>query len=778
MHQSFINRFTTVSFTIIVGICAALPIFFLPMNWAAVAAVKGIVLYAGVLIAFAFWLLSQFVRGTITVPFHRTYIWLGSWMILSGVSALFSINSRVSLWGRGFVLDSFATTGILVLFTFLVATFARDQKRLITLFLASFVGAAVTVGMQVLLYVSQHVSFVKTYLAQVSTQGTLVGSWVDFAYFTTFTFILAVLIYEVLSPRGLFKKISLVAMIVSLIVLIFLNFKTAWIIAIISSLLIFVYKSSVERSNLSLFSVSESEKKTSFPTCSFVSLLVGLFFFLSSASIGASITRWSGVFFSDIRPSIASTMHVTGSVLRRDPLMGAGAGRFGDVWNLYHSGGINQTQFWNTTFETGYSFITTLLTTNGPLVTISFLGILVLSVILGFRLFTYQFPDRFSRFVSVAALIMVIAFTGIVLFSSPGISLVIFGLFFVGILLGVSSLVGKIAVKEYNYLKDPRTSFFAILLLIIVTMSSFTAAYFSGNRFASVLFYNRAVNATTQENAQKNLDKAISLSQNDVYWRARAALFAREFSLLVSNQSSDKTALQQTFSEAEQSARAAVAWDATTVNNWFSLSQIYQMVISTEASDAYTAARDAAAKAQEKNPLNPFLSLQQAQVALAKKDTTAALSFVSNALALRPNYIDAFLLRAQIRTIQGENRATISELNTYVKNNPLDPQGFFLLGQAYASVKEYQSALDAFIQARGLASTDPTTYLAVIDTLTALGQKTQALDALDVFTKTFPGITGIDQKRIQIQSASTPVAPEPQVVSDTEKKQDTKKKTR
>ena len=280
---------------------------------------------------------------------------------LTLISALTSANTGVSLWGRGFVIDSFATTLVLALFAFLVATFAREQRKLIKLFLAAFSGSVVAVLLQVVLFLSHTNPFVTKYFGHVASQGALVGSWVDFAHFVTFTFLLSLLMFEVLMPKGFFRFLSLSAMILSVVALAFLNFKTAWVIAIIAALLVFVYKSSVERS-LKRFFISSPEGESAplaeqarFPIMSFVALLVGLFFFLSSSSIGASLARVAGVNFADIRPSLSATTQVMRASLAHDPLFGAGAGRFADVWNLYHPVAVNQTIFWNTSFDAGFS---------------------------------------------------------------------------------------------------------------------------------------------------------------------------------------------------------------------------------------------------------------------------------------------------------------------------------------------------------------------------------------------------------------------------------------
>ncbi|HWC57360.1 MAG TPA: tetratricopeptide repeat protein [Candidatus Paceibacterota bacterium] len=768
MHQKFIAKFTAISFTIILIICALCPLFFLPSTWGGVGAVKGILLYGGVFLAVAFWLLAQFVGGTLKLPRHAITALLGAWVVLSLVSAFFSANRTVSLWGRGFSMDSFAAVLVLSLFTFLVASFCREQKRLVTLFLATFIGAVVTIAAQVILYALQHVHFVATYLGHVAIQGTLVGTWVDFAYFTTLTFLLSLLIYEVLMPKGFFKILSFWSMILSTVVLICLNFKTAWIIAVVSSLIVFVYKSSVERSVLRFLppdhetpDQSLSVGASRFPLMSFITLLVGLFFFLSSASIGAHIARYLGVSFTAIRPSFSTTTHVMRATLWRDPLLGAGAGRFNNVWNLYHPLSVNQTQFWNTAFDSGFGIFQTMLTTNGVLVGVVVFALILLSLVHGFRLFNHKFPDHFSRFIAVAALIMFVVFAGLFFFSSPGPVLIVLGFMYLGLLLGVSTLVGRTSVMSINYLRDPRSSFFAILLLVVAIMASFSAVYFSGNRFASIIVYNRALTASSNDIGQRRLDRAIAISPNDIYLRTRAALFMQEFTAAASDASTDKTTLQDDFSQAEASARAAVAWDTTSADNWLSLSQVYQLVASNPSStDAYNAAKQAADKAQALSPNNPLYVLNEAQLALIKGDVDGAKSYITQAIQLKADYLDAYVLLAQIRINQGDTTAGVDEMTQYTQVAPYDEQGYLLLAQAESGVKDYQSALTAYTRAYQLNPSDPNALLGIINTETVLGQKDQALSALDAFAKEFPNVSGIDQKRAQIEaSAGTPAAP-------------------
>lgn len=766
MYQKFIAKFNNISFTIIATVCALLPIFFLPGTISGLGAVKGVLLYVGVFFAFSLWLIAQFIEGTLRIPRHRVFGALVAWVLFVLVSSLMSQNVSVALWGRGFALDSFVTVLVFGLFAFLVATFARDQKRLVKLFLAAFTGSVATVLLQVILYVSQKTPFIAKYLSHVSTQGTLVGSWVDFAHFVTFTFLLSLLMYEVLIPKGFFKFLSLFAMVLSLVTLVFLNFKAAWIVTIISALLVFVYKSSVERSMSKVLSTTGEDQQIDihpegakdsqrFPIMSFIALLVGLFFFLSSGSIGTILANKAGVTFTDIRPSFNSTTHVMRATLAHDPLFGAGGGRFADMWNIYHPLEINQTLFWNTSFDTGFNMLESTMTTHGILASLAILAVLIFSLILGFRLFNYQFPDRFSRFIAVTALIMLVAFVSLFLLASPGMVLVTYGFMYLGLLLGVSALVGKTRIISLNYLRDPRTSFFAILLLVVAAMAGFTAVYFSGNRFASIVLYNRAIAASDFTTAQRRLDRAISLSQNDIFWRTRTALFISQFTAEAGKENADKGQLQTYFTQAEQSARQAVAWDSTSANNWLGLSQVYQLVASDTNTDAFNNAKTAADEAQKRNPNNPVFQLNQAQLALTNKSVNDAMAYLAKALELKPNYLEAFVLRAQIKSAQGDTQAAKNELTSYTKTAPFDDQGYLLLGQAHLALREYPEALDAFSRARELNPGNPNNYLDYINTLIVMGRKTEAIEELKAFKVKFPNIQGIDDEILQLQNGAT-----------------------
>ncbi len=777
MYQKMASKFSNISFIIITSLCALLPLFFLPASAGGFGMVKGFIFYLGVLLAFSFWLVSQFIEGSLKIPKTKVFLALGAWVILSLVSALTSTDVAVSLWGKGFVIDSFATTLMLSLLVFMVATFARDQRRLVKIFLVSFTASVLTVLLQVILYVSQNIPFVSKNLSHVANQGTLVGSWVDFTYFVTFTFILGLLMYEVLLPRGFFKKVSLIAVVLSLLCLVFLNFKAAWIIAMVSSLLVFVYKSSVERSIFAKLNQPEENnnpsEKQSFPISSLVSLLVGLFFFLSSGSIGAAISQSAGISFTNIRPSFETTTSVMRQALYRDPVFGPGAGTYSDAWNLYHPAQINQTMFWNTPFETGFNYLQSVLTTNGILPTLAFIIVLILVLVHAFRLFNYQFPDRFSRFIAVSSLLMTIAVILLFIFGAPGLVLIVSGFIYIGLLFGVSSLVGKTEVISLEYLKDPRISFFAILSLAIATMGSFSAVYFTGSRFASIVFYNKAIASTDIVSAERYINKAISLSSNDEYWRARTTLYTNEFTKLAQTENPDKTRLQGLFTQAEQSAQSAISRNRRSATNWLILSQVYQLISTGEENnEALKNAKTAGEEALKRNPVNPAYFLNNAKIAFIGKDTSLAFEQIEKAISLKTDYLDAYIFRGQIKQNQGNTQGLKEELLTYTALAPNDEQGFILLGNLYNQSKSYSAALEAFSRAQSINPRNPNNYLSYVSTLELSGERSKAIEVLKQFKQLFPSITGVDDqiKRIEDGKAVVPPAEEEPDTKTTTKK--------
>ncbi len=765
MQNHIALRFYNASFTILLVTCALLPLLFVPASIGAFAAVKYAFLYIGVLLSLTTWIISQFVEGTMQFPKHWVLFILALVAALSLLSSFFSPNVALSLWGKIFSFDSFATIAILALFAFLVSLFAREQRRLVKLFLTMFFVSAGTVFLQIILFLLHQVPFIQTYFGHVASSGTLVGTWVDFSFFTAFTFILSILMIEVLALRGLFRTFSLVGVVVSLSALTFLNFKTAWLFAVISALLVFVYKSSVERALISRDhdnTEAPAAEQQKFPLVSFISLLIGLFFLLGGSSIGGAISRFVGLSFSDIRLSLSATLDIARPVLLKDPIFGGGPARFAEQWALYKPAEINNSVFWNTAFEGGYSTIATFLVTNGTLVTLALILTLALALIHGFRLFNYSYPDRFTRFIAVSSLILLIPFTALFFIGLPSIVLAVYCFFFIGLLIGVSVLVGRTKLVSFHYLKDPRSSFFIILVLVVASLATLSGAYLATARFVGTVHYNRALIASETDIAIARTVRALSFSENSLYLRTLSALYTAKFvSETQKNEQANQVTLQQYFSNAEATAQRAVQLDPTNALNWQALGKVYQLVVAANAENSYENAKAAFARAITLAPTNPTYQLSAANLEAKKKDNTLAQAAIEKAIELKPDFLDAYVFRADLARQAGDTTTARRILREYVSKFPYASIGHSVLGSFEFELKEYQSAKESFSRARALNPNDLDAQLRYINVLKVLGQKTEAIGALEELKTLFPNLKeGIQAEIDRLSGESTTPKPE------------------
>ncbi len=774
MQNKTALKFHNTSFFVLLAVCCLMPIMFLPSTWAALGAVKGVVLSVGAFLAFGFWLIAQFIEGSIKIPKSKTLALLGGWAVFSFASALLSVNSSLSLWGRGFSSDSLVTTVSLVVITFLVSLYTQEQKKLVRMFLVLFSVTGITLLLQVILFAFKDVSFVAQLFGHISSGGTIVGTWVDFSYFAVFVFITSLLMYELLAPNGFFKKIALSFVVLTLLVLIFLNLKIAWLIGLVAALIIFVYKTSVDRTAqlANMQRISEdalyqpSEYKSDFPYMSFISLLVGLFFLLSSSVVSGYFSRLVGVSFNDIRPSFGTTVEVVKDSIRQSPLFGNGAGTFSDLWDLHRPLEVNQTPFWNTSFGTGFNTILTMAATNGLFAILALLAGLISALILGFKLFGYSFADRFTRFISVTSFVVVITFVSFLLINTPGFVMLSLGFIYIGLLVGASGLVGRTSIIEIRYLKDPRMSFISILGIVALLILIFAGVFFSVNRFIGVMLFNRAVASPSVEVALGRLNNLLAINRNDIYYRTYASLVSSEFSRLANVEGADQTQLQALYTQAVAASQQAVVWHDGSAINWLSLSQLYQLAAGGEDKTIYEQAKEAAEKAFARNPKNPVLELNNAQIALTQKDSTTALAAIERALVLKPDYFDAYLLRAQIQSTEGNTTPFIENLTAYIQKAPNDSQGYIALAQVYAQQKKYDEALGAIVYAQRLSPSDLTIFGIYINILEQAGEKQKAIDELEIFKGRFPEVTGVEEKITELRNSAT-VIPEPEISIDT-----------
>lgn len=763
MQQKIAQKLYSLSFLFTTLTVCLTPLIFLPvLSWGS-NGIKMFVLVVGAFLSLIFWVLSQFSEGVISFQRRRALGMLGIWQALLLVGLFFSNNMKLSLWGRGVSADSFIALISFSIIIFLLTQFATDKKRVRTLFFSLFSSLTLILLLQIILTALSFIPFVARVFENVTASGTLVGSWTDFSYLVVFLYGGALLTYELYAPSRMLKKLSAILVGLSLVVFLFLNIKMVWLFVFIATLCIFLYRMTYKTVSDS----QEEQRNDTFPTFSFVGLLVSLFFLLSSPVISGFFAKSVGFSFNDIRPSLSTSATVVKGSLPSSPLFGNGMGTYQELWDLHKPMEINATPFWNTSFPSGFNFFLSALVTHGILPLIAFIAFLVSVIVLIKRIAQETAQDMYTKWVRGVATFSSIFFIALLVVHSPSVGILVLGAWGIGVLLAVAPQ--NKPSHSINYLQDPRKSFFALGAMLLLILASFAIIFYAINIFIGSVLYSRALRSSEATKAINRLGSTLQINQNDVYHRVRASLLLSEFNTLTQSQSNDAVLAQNIYREAIDAANRSVLWHNGSAVNWLLLSQMYQVGATGENKELYEQAKIAGETALSKNPLNPVLELNMAQVALTQKDFDTAYGAIARSKEKKVDYIDAYLLRGQMLAAEGQTDGFVVELKAFLEKAPTSSQGHALLAEAYSQLRRYDDALRSILTAQQLEPTNLSYFGTYISLLEKSGRKDIAIRELEAFKTRFPQVTGVEERIEELRNtkSSEVLAPEVSLEDDT-----------
>jgi len=651
------NIFDRLSFFSLFLVVALLPLFCLPFTNIPIETSKGLLLVSGLTLSIIFWAIARFSDGKIIFP--------KSWLLVSGLaivlvfflSSLFSGNSQVSLFGIMFDIGSFyfiLTGFILMLMSSVVF---KNPKRAKILLLG-----AILSSFFVLIFQAFHL-FMPTFLSLGILAGkteNILGSWNALGLFAGFSGLMFLLVIEFFPISKIEKLLLEIFILLSVLLIVAVNFQLVWVLLGVSSLIIFVYKMSIafQRNEEN----EEGREKKSFPIISFVVVMISLLFFISGPLVGGIISNRLQISNAEVNPSLRATVSITQAVLVKNPLFGIGPNKFGEAWSMYKPAVINNTQFWDVSFNSGSGLLPTLVATTGSLGILAWLVFLVLFLVVGARsvfssikngtnwemlaffvLSLYLFVASFFYFTGSVIFLISLAFTGV----------------FIG--LTVSNANKEISI---SFLDNRQKSFFSILLLILTMIFSVAFLFKYLERFTSVSYFGKALSATTVPKAEDYINKALSLYSNDLYLRTYSQIYLIKLNEMAKKGETlsevEKADLQTSFNQAVNSAKMAANYDPLNYLNFQLLGSTYQSLGSLGVKDAYSQAVLAYQNASNLNPLNPGLKLAMAGVSFVDGKVKEAKDYANSALSLKQDYVDALIFLAQVAQSENNNSAALS----------------------------------------------------------------------------------------------------------------------
>jgi hypothetical protein len=669
------NIFDRLSFWSLFLVVVLLPLFCLPFTNIPIETSKGLLLVLGLALSIVFWAIARFSDGKIVFP--------KSWLLVSGfaivlvflLSSVFSGHSQVSLFGTMFDIGSFYFIFAGFLLMLMSSVIFKNPKQAKILLLGAILSSALALIFQAL-----HL-FMPTILSLgilTPKTGNIFGSWNALGLFAGFSGLMFLFVIEFFPISKIEKILLEIFILLSIFIIAAVNFQLIWILLGISSLIIFVYKASIafQRNG-------EDGEKRRFPLASSIVVLISFLFFLNPlipipiygpTYLENFIPNHLQISNAEISPSLGATASITKAVLLKNPLLGIGPNRFGEAWSMYKPLAINNTQFWDVSFDSGSGLLPTLVATTGSLGILAWLIFLILFLIIGVRsvfssikngtnwemmaffvLPLYLFIASFFYFTGTVIFLLSLAFTGV----------------FIGLITSSSSK--EISISFFN---DHRKSFFSILLLILVMIFSATFLFKYTERLTSVFYFGQALSSTTVPSAEDSISKALSLYSNDLYLRTYSQIYLVKLNEIANKgatlSDSEKADLQTSFNQAVNSVQMATSYDPLNYLNFQSLGSTYQTLGSLGVKDAYSKAVIAYQNASNLNPLNPGLKLAMAGAFFVDGKVQEAKDYANTALSLKQDYVDALIFLSQVSKSENNNSAALSYAQAALSLSPTD----------------------------------------------------------------------------------------------------------
>ncbi len=648
------NVLDRISFLALFFVIVLLPVFVLPFTQIPVETSKGLLLVVGLAVSIIFWAIARFSDGKISVP--------RSWLLASGLlvviatllSALFAASKEASLFGIMLDMGSFwfIFAGFLLMFVCSVVITDRRTARSVLLGLIMS-SAMVLIFQAVRFFIPETLSLG----ILGSNTDSIFGSLNSLGLFAGFTVLASLLVLDFTKISNIKKFIVQGLILISVLMMAAINFTFAWEILGVFALIIFVYK-------VSFFSKKGEEDAAQpvFPAFSFAIVMISLLFFMSS-HVSNLLPNRLNIVNTEVSPTLGATMSVGKSALGENPVFGVGPNRFGEVWAKYKSENINTGPFWDYSFGSGSGMLPTLAATTGGVGILSWVIFLVLLIMAGVRsIFSKKdgtLDSEMTAFFVLALYLFIASF-----FYSVGSVLFLLALAFTGIFIGLSASNKTSGSMTILFLDDHRKSFFFILFLVLIMIVGAATAFKYIERFASVSYFRATLTATTIEEAEVSIARALSLHSNDLYLRTYSQVQLAKLGNLANSEQelteAQTAEIQTIIAGAIRSSEMAIDYNKSNYVNHQSAGNVYSTISALGVEGSYEKALEYYNAAKILNPLNPGIDLAMSRTALANNKLSEAREYANNSLALKPNLIDTLLTLSQVARLENNRTEAVS----------------------------------------------------------------------------------------------------------------------
>lgn len=730
-----------------------LPIVFLPTVAVSLGLTKTFVAVLSVAFVAVLLSLSVLRKGVIKtyLPWPLVFFWF--FVLSATVSAFLSGNWLDSFWGNALEVQ---TAGFLVLLAvvFSISLVVGRSKTLLVKLAIGLSFSALLLELVQVLRLFFGANFLSFGLFTSNTSSYL-GGFNDLALFAGLVLILSLLLVNNLF-LDFFKNIFLtIGVILSLILLVAINFSLVWLVVGGFSLLILLYSLAKDT-----WLNSDKENNSSAPLSKLAFILTGVTVLLSAVFIvggswlGTSVSQATGVSYLEIRPSLDATAGIMKQVWSDNVLLGNGPNNFSEAWRQFKSPEINLSNFWDTTFPAGSSLLATWFVTLGVLGGGLFAVFLLLFVFSGYRAL---FVKKLTDFWLTAATLLYVSATYLwfmVLLYTPGAVTLLLAVVFSGLALATYTTTWEKPSFSLDVTANRRLGLVLITLVVAVLGFSAFGSFVVTKQFMAQVEYSKAIKEAntgadlTQVDAR--LEKASLLFPQDIFVAERAQLRTMQLNAL--NTISEPTEQDRNYFDQNLREGLDLSLQAISlgVRNPINYALFYNFLgfsndQSEEVKKRQTEIMD---KMLALDPQNPSYHFLAANWSFRTGDFVTAREKLSEALSLKGNYIDALLLLAQVDVAEEKTEDAIAVTASVINLEPNNSNRFVQLGMLLTQTERLEEAGVAFLQAIRLdGNVNARYYLALV--YLDLGQPDLALEQLNIVKETNPDnmqlLTLIDQ---------------------------------
>ena len=690
---------------------ALLPLWFLPFTENVLSLNKQVLMIGLLTIALIAWLGKLLTQEKIEWYKGLILVFFLVFLVVYGVATIFSLRPYDSLMGFDTHLSRSLINLIYFFIFFLLLINYKEENqekknikifKLLTIFLVSSAIAGIVGLLQILGGFIFPWDFTK--IASFNTVGTTTSLGILLA--SILPLVLS-LIFIRFSARGPLRseasrsvlgwKIFLISLaVLSLVIILLLNFRILWIITAIGMVLIIGFW----LNKRDVFS-TRGLNWLVIPVIILALCLVFLFFkpgltFKLDLPIELGLSYKGGI-------------NVVEQVVQRSPILGSGPETFVYNYSLYKPESINQTIFWNLRFTNAPSQILTLLAETGILGLLAFLAVIVVFVFTMIKdLINRKNSSELSQLMGIKIGLFagwIALMIGWFLYPQNITLMFVFWLFFT-LLIIISSKkkdIKTINLKASNKIASVITFSFIILIIVVVGL-----LYLEGSKFMAEAKYKSGLNSITKGELNSGINKVVQATTinpyEDKFYRNLAQLFLiqinQDLNNLDLNDQERANRIQTGISNAINSTVRATTLNPKDVTNWIIRGSVYRNLI-----PLIDGAGDWAVTSYEQaltlEPINPFIYTEIARIYMAMGDDylDKTIEAYNKAIELKPNYPVAHFELALVHDQQGEINEAIVRMENSLLLAPRDTGIIFQLGVLYYKSSQFEKAKAAFIQA-------------------------------------------------------------------------------